>query len=156
MLRYDKAAIIVPILPSEITNDLSTVIEAKLHQNKNKYSVDHKYFIENIEKAVIPKYGITSRTNFIVTFKVCCEISYIKLGANDTIWGILQSTNQYGIFFKNKYSKAIVPKLYYTDSNQFQTGKEYELVIIEARYKNDGISCICKFKNVCNASIDNN
>lgn len=145
MIKHKPLSLTVSLLPSEIQPELRPIIKSKIIGHTNKYSKQHKIFITKITDITIPKYGTTSRTNFVVSFSISCNVEYIKPEKDEIIDAELQNKNQYGIFLKNEYSKIIVPKSYYNDDAFFELNKKYSVKIIETRYTNEGISCICTF-----------
>lgn len=148
MIKSKTSKLDVIIYPHEVCEDLRQIINSRIKEKEHSYCKHKKMYIVTIHDIQIPKYGKSSRTNFIVTFNVSCTINYIKPAIGDVMRAMMLNKNQYGYFFANEYCKCIVPKQYvsHDHSDQYEINREYTMEIVDVRCT-ENISCICKFVN---------
>ena len=144
MFKHKEIIINIKLFPSEISNNIKEILISKINKKKNLYDEMQHIFITDIEIVSFPKYGITSKTNFNVSFDILCKVKYVKPEIGDIFSAIYLSKNQYGLFLNSPYFKAIVPL---AESNinpdNFTKNESIQIEITDVRFQ-QCIHCIAK------------
>jgi hypothetical protein len=95
--------------PHELTNIRDCIMQ-KLNAQKGTYLHQKQYYLDDIlELRSISPFGMTSRTNHLISFHVEARISYVRPCVGDVVTGTVSSVIKHGTFVQTSLYTSIVP-----------------------------------------------
>ena len=95
--------------PQELTNIRECIMQ-RLNSLKGTYIHQKRYYLDDILELIeISPFGMTSRTNHIISFQVNARISFVRPCVGDVVTGTVSSVIKHGTFVQTSLYTSIVP-----------------------------------------------